>query len=452
MYNIDMKYASAVKRKFSRAVAFAVLTGGIIIAVIATIFFYNNSVRDNQRVQMEKIQTIASMIDPNDVDELKVSDADLENPTYVNLLARLVHVVEENSDISYLYILKAFDNNIYFSVDSGSSDGQTWPGKVYEAISPKLWRAFNSGQPQFHGLDDGDNTDEWGTWITAYAPIKDADGNVLAVICMDVDRDLYFRNILIDASPPVLMMLIFVLIIFFYWFTTKRQIEQYDKEKQLLSVASHEVRSPMVSIKWVLENMLETSKNLSDADRATILAVYNNTAKVVSNIEGILSSTPSWSRKQHRQDDVYMKKMFQDIADTLSLVAKEHRAVIRIDDSVTDGLFVKGDEQNLHHAFYNVVNNALKYTYLDTEVVISYKRTEKYHQFRISDRGPGVRPEDRKKIFEGLYRTSEAKASQQPGTGLGLYFVKKIIDNHDGRIYVDPDYSEGTAFIVELPL
>ena len=442
-----------MKKKFSKPLAIALVVLGVIVATAAILYFFDNSVKNNERVQMEKIQSIAAMIDPDDIEKLNGNDSDVRNQSYINLLERVVDVVEVNQDIVYLYILKIKDGNVIFSVDSGSVlDGETWPGMVYDDISPKLMKAFETGEPQFHGLTDGNNTDDWGTWVTAYAPIQNADGEVLAVISMDIDRNDYLANIIIDTSPPVLMMLIFIIIVLFLWLSNKHKTERLDREKQLLSVASHEVRSPMVSIKWVLENMIETSQDLSETDRETILSVYNNASKIISSIEGILSSAPSWDRKKYREDNVYMKPLLQDIADTLILVAAQRRATIRLDDSITDDLSVKGDQQNLHHAFYNVVNNALKYTYLDTEVVVSYVRTDKFHQFHVSDRGPGVKPEDRKRIFEGLYRTPEALASKQPGTGLGLYFVKKIIENHGGQIYVDPDYTEGTSFVVELPL
>jgi signal transduction histidine kinase len=118
-----------------------------------------------------------------------------------------------------------------------------------------------------------------------------------------------------------------------------------------------------------------------------------------------------------------------------------------LDDSVV----IRGNAKNLNHAFYNILNNALKYNKPNTEVTIAYAKANNIHYFRIGDHGPGVKPEDREKIFEGRYRTEEAVKSGQSGTGLGWYFVRKIITGHGGKIYVDPSYTVGTAFIVELP-
>lgn len=424
----------------------------VVLMVAAIYFFYNRSQHNIEDNNIGLINSIALMIDPSDIENLHGDDSDFENQTYIDLLDRVVNVAEVNPNIAYLYILKIKDDNIIFSADSGSViDGETWPGKVYDDISPKLLKTFETGEPQFHGLSDGSYSDEWGTWVTAYAPIKNADGEVLAVICMDTDRNKFLASIIFDASPPILMMLIFVVILVFYRRGVNLEKRSLEREKELLSVASHEVRSPMVSIKWVLDDMLERSADLSENDRKTVTAVYDNTSKIINSINGVLDSTPTWGEGKAGRDKINMRAMFLEIVDRLRLVALEHKATIIIDDSLNNSVTVRGDKKNLEHAFYNIVNNALKYSFANSEVVISYAKQDGFHEFTISDEGPGVKPEDQKKIFEGMYRTEEAINSGQVGTGLGLYFVKKIIDDHKGKIYVDPDYTGGTAFVVDLP-
>ena len=436
-------------RRFAKM--FVAIAVGVVIVAAAVLYFFYSSVQDNERAQMEKIRSIAAMIDPSDIKSLNGDNSDAKKQTYKNLLSRLVDVVNANHDISYLYILKVKGNDVIFSVDSGSvQDGETWPGKVYDDVSPKLRKTFETGQPQFHGLTDGNNTDEWGTWVTAYAPIKDTDGKVLAVICMDTARNEYLANIIIDTSPPVLIILIFITILIFYRRGVKQERRHLEQEKELLSVASHEVRSPMVSIKWVLDDLLKRSTDLSANDHKTITMVNENTGKIINSINAILESTPSWGKGKIGNDRIKVRAMLLEIIDRLSLVAAEHKTTIKIDDSLGDNVNVRGDQKNLEHAFYNIINNALKYSFVDSEVKISYTKVGKIHRFVISDQGPGIKPEDREKIFEGMYRTEEAKNSGQIGTGLGLYFVKKIIDDHKGKIFVDPDYTGGTAFVVEL--
>jgi signal transduction histidine kinase len=337
---------------------------------------------------------------------------------------------------------------MFFFVDSDTSSEEALPGDVFDDTTPMMWETVRTGEARF----DGASTDEWGTWVSAYVSLVDDDGNFLALLGVDESYGEYVMGIVVRMSPPVLISLIFLGILFFVQSGLRRSRQQLEREKELLSVASHEVRSPMVSIKWVLDDMLKHTDGLSEQNLRLITALDENAKKVIDSINGILNSHSSDAAQLKSQGGVHVRVLLKDIADTLSLVAKEHQATIRIDESITDDLVVRGNQDRLKSAFYNVINNALKYTAPGTEVAIVYAKTRKYHQIKISDHGPGVKPEDREKIFGGLYRTTEALESKQPGTGLGLYFVRKIMDDHRGKIYIDPKYSGGTRVVIELPV
>ncbi|MDR0591155.1 MAG: hypothetical protein LBG75_01165 [Candidatus Nomurabacteria bacterium] len=441
------------RHQVSKPVA-AIIALVVVVATIATAYlFYRNARYNIENVSIEAVSTIALTIEPSTVRALHGNyEKDKNNPVYKEQKALFKKITDVNDEFVFLYLMGVNKSHeLFFYIDSDDGPEQALPGEIYDTPTTKMWKAIDTGASQFDDLYDGEDTDDWGTWISAYAPVKDENGKVIALLGIDIDQDKYLANIIIETSPPILIFLVFAGILLTYRHNTKKTLRQVEREKELLSVASHEVRSPLISIKWVLDDLLERTDGLPEGARKTLKAVDDNAAKVIASINGILSSTPTWGSGHKGNDDINMRELFQDIAETLALVAKEHKVWIHLGDSLTGDIVLKGDKQSLNHAFYNIVNNALKYAYPDTEVVIKYAKLDKYHQFRIIDHGPGVKPEDRDKIFQGLYRTEEAINSKQPGTGLGLYFVKRIIDDHGGKIYVDPDYTDGTAFVVELP-
>ena len=429
-------------------VMFAIIAVAI-ISVVAAVFFYREAVTEIETRTLETVKTVAVTLPRDRILDLAGNRSDLGNESYKELKALLADVIEINRGMSFAWLMGVNNaGEMFFYVDSDTSSAEALPGDVFRDTTPRMWETMRSGEARF----DGASTDEWGTWVSAYASIADDEGNFIALFGVDMSHGQYISDIMIRMSPPVLISLGFLTVLVFVQLSLSRSRQQLEREKELLSVASHEVRSPMVSIKWVLDDMLKHPEGLSEQNRSLIAALDENAAKIIDGINGILSNRSSGAASRKNYSDVPVRAILKDIIDKLSLVAKEHQAMVRIDESVTEDLTIRGDRESLSHALYNVVNNALKYTRPGTEVVISYARTKKYHQIKVSDHGPGVKPEDRKKIFEGLYRTEEALKSKQPGTGLGLYFVKKIVDDHKGNIFIDPNYVDGAQVVIELPV
>jgi signal transduction histidine kinase len=440
------------KRKAVNLLAVGIVMAMAVVTMITTYFFYKTALDSIESNSLEAVSTIALTIDPEMIYALD-EGASEDNPTYIKEKARFERIVSANDEFVFLYLMGVQEHgqSTFFYIDSDTADNAAAPGQIYEETTSKMWAAIDSGVAQFDSLNDGEDTDEWGTFISAYAPIKDKDGQVIAMLGIDINQNEYLWTIVVQTSPPVLIFIFFLGILLLYRYSVKREHRRLEREKELLSVASHEVRSPMVSVKWILDDILSRDDGLSEYNRGLIMGVDDNTGKIIDSINAILSSTPNWGNGVRGTDIIKVRDLLTNIIDRLSLVAKEHDTVVRIDDSLTPDVVVKSSDHGLNHAFYNIINNALKYNRPDTEVKIEYAHRNGIHYFRIGDHGVGVKPEDREKIFEGHYRTEEAKKSGEPGTGLGLYFVRKIITDQKGKIYVDPTYEVGTAFVVELP-
>ena len=112
---------------------------------------------------------------------------------------------------------------------------------------------------------------------------------------------------------------------------------------------------------------------------------------------------------------------------------------------------IMADEENLYLSFFNIINNAIKYASQPKIIISTVKNSYKY-TISIKDNGAGIEPSEYKKIFKKFYRVQNGNVHNTKGLGLGLYFTKKVIDGHHGKIDVHSLPGIGTEFKIELPL
>jgi len=112
---------------------------------------------------------------------------------------------------------------------------------------------------------------------------------------------------------------------------------------------------------------------------------------------------------------------------------------------------ILADEENLYLSLFNIINNAIKYSSQPKIIISTMKNSHKY-TISIKDNGAGMESKEYKKIFKKFYRVQSGNVHNTKGLGLGLYFTKKVIDGHHGRIDVHSLPGIGTEFKIELPL
>lgn len=112
---------------------------------------------------------------------------------------------------------------------------------------------------------------------------------------------------------------------------------------------------------------------------------------------------------------------------------------------------IEADEENLYLAVFNIINNAIKYSAQPRIIISTYTNSQKY-TISIKDNGAGIEASELKRIFKKFYRVQNGNVHNAKGLGLGLYFSKKVIDHHHGKIEAQSVYGIGTEFKIELPL
>lgn len=424
----------------------------ILFLTLATAVFAYVSVDDAERRHLiDRTDTIAAMIPKAPPRALVGEERDKESESYAVLKELLGAVRQANSDIRFIYLMGENPaGEIFFYADSEVSGSPDYspPGQIYYEATPLMHEIFATGISTTEGPD----RDRWGLWISGYAPIKDEAGKVIAAVGMDMPAYDHLKNIAAKVAVPFLAGVMVLIVLHFYRKNEEKEKRFMEQQEELLSVASHEIRSPLSGIRWALEDVMRRQSSLDEETKTAISAIYENSTRLMERTNSILSlkAAEKAPKNKKSKDRIMMRELLAEVAASLSLNAKEHKVKVSLDETLTSDIAVTANKEDLSHVFFNLLSNAIKYTRPETEVKISYENEEDRHLFAISDHGPGVAEKDQEKIFGGFYRTGEARASGEAGTGMGLYFAKKIVESEGGKIYLDPSSKEGATFVVEL--
>jgi len=230
------------------------------------------------------------------------------------------------------------------------------------------------------------------------------------------------------------------------------RMEILDRSRnQFVSNASHELKTPLSTMKILLQTILyqevydpDISKEfLGDIDKEIDRLSY-----VVSDLLTLVSIDSG--EMKLKTAPLSLRDLIQDNVKRLSPLARERG--IELDFSGRDTAEIMGDHMKLTQVFYNLIDNAIKYTPRGGRVRVELVRQGKTAVARISDNGIGIPKEDQLHIFDRFYRVDKARSRETGGTGLGLSIVKQIVLLHSGNISVSSLESEGTTFTVELPI
>ena len=142
--------------------------------------------------------------------------------------------------------------------------------------------------------------------------------------------------------------------------------------------------------------------------------------------------------------------LFQDCINAAEAAA--HKKQIKVEKLMPDNFpTLVGDKEQLKVAINNVLNNAVKYTPENGSITFSLNESDQHVIFEISDTGYGISKEDRPRIFDKAYRSSEPCIAEQPGSGFGLAITEAIIDHHGGMLEVESDPGKGTHITIRIP-
>lgn len=233
-----------------------------------------------------------------------------------------------------------------------------------------------------------------------------------------------------------------------------REIRRSEQHDAFLNSVTHELKTPIASIKLYLETL--KSREVSPEKRAEFYdVILSDTNRLLHTVEQVLAAGRAGEKKrQMNVENIDMSSVLYRAADIVRRRYNLADNVLRITDP-PDDLLVLGDESDLITVFVNLLDNAVKYSNEDRKISVRMKKTALNNKVDIfiRDNGLGIPRDELKRIFKRFYRVHNAAAKETKGTGLGLAIVRTIIKKHGGKISVDSKgEGRGTTFVVQLPL
>jgi len=265
--------------------------------------------------------------------------------------------------------------------------------------------------------------------------VRRADGGLVSVEIAFVslfDREGRLVNIIADVHD----------------LTRYRQAEEM--KATFISAVSHELKTPVALIKGYASTLRRADANWDKATMSESLKVIEEEADHLTElIENLLDA----SRAQ--AGNFKLTPVELDIDDLVVRVAKKFQVQPQTHPIMAevppDLPIVFADEARITQVLSNLISNAIKYSPEGTEVRITGHATPNEVVITVADQGFGIAVEDHARIFERFYRTESAVRRGAPGTGLGLYLTKTIIESHGGRIWVESDGQHGSRLSFSLP-
>lgn len=223
----------------------------------------------------------------------------------------------------------------------------------------------------------------------------------------------------------------------------------YESQKQFVSNASHELRTPIAVVQGYA-NMLE---RWGASDPQILEEAVTAMCKVSKEMQDLVEKLLFLSR--HDRKTLKLKREVFDMKEIVEEVFRETEMVVEnrvLSCDTTESVVVYGDKQVMKQAIRIFIDNAVKYTEAGDTINIGCRMVRNECEVIVEDSGIGIRKKDLNRIFSRFYRSDDVRGRNIAGHGLGLSIAKLIIVSHSGRIHIRTQFQKGTAFSFYLPL
>ncbi len=269
---------------------------------------------------------------------------------------------------------------------------------------------------------------------TTLTPILDRSGNLVKMVAIDTDITK-----LKEAQKQIE--------------EQRNELEKANATKdKFFSIIAHDLRSPFASLLSLINILNDEFDNLDEAlKKKYIGSVQEGAKRTFSLLENLLD----WSRiqKGHIKFTPAHLEMAFLIQESISLHAEIiTKKNIAVQTDIPDQVTVFADENMIRTILRNLISNAIKFSFPEGKIEISYQKNEKEIVFMVRDHGTGIQPDDLQKLFRiDIHHTTLGTAKER-GTGLGLVLCREFAERNNGRIWVESEPGEGSTFYFSLPL
>ena len=233
------------------------------------------------------------------------------------------------------------------------------------------------------------------------------------------------------------------------------KLKKLDESKsEFISIASHQLRTPLTVTKGYVSMILEGSfGKISAVQRDSLDKVYQSNERLIRLVENLLNlSRIESGRLQFKYETMNLETVVDSVVEELTQKAKEKKLKFEYKKPVKSLPKITIDQEKIRQVVMNIIDNSIKYTAKGT-VTVSLKKEENNIEFCVSDTGMGIGAEDLPRLFQKFQRGTGTFLVHTEGTGLGLYVAREMIEQHKGEIWAESNgKNKGSKFIFTIPI
>ncbi|MGN0480533.1 MAG: sensor histidine kinase [Lachnospiraceae bacterium] len=236
--------------------------------------------------------------------------------------------------------------------------------------------------------------------------------------------------------------------------TANQRLRDEQEERELIRNISHDLKTPLTSIKGYIEGLLDGVANTPEKQEKYLRTISNK----VNDMDKLINELTVYSRIDSNRQPYVFKKIdmhayWDDCYDEISTELEAKGINLVYNNELAGKVYVMADAEQIKRVINNIISNSVKYINNDHgTITIDIKRNNWSVLMSITDNGKGIGKEDLGRVFERFYRADSSRNSSQGGSGLGLAIAKKIIEEHNGTIQADSVENEYTRITIELPV
>ncbi len=260
------------------------------------------------------------------------------------------------------------------------------------------------------------------------------------------------RSLVVAGATAMFVVAVCAAVIWNFHKAILRERSLENTKSEFLSLASHQLRTPATNVKQYIGLLLDGYMgDLTDKQRQALMVAYKNNESEITIMNNLLDVAKlDLNRIQLNKKPVNLAKTARHIVGDYRKVAEERQQEITLVSdrsimAVVDGAYIKSVMENL-------LDNALKYSKENTRITMKLYLDGDDVYIAVKDRGLGIKRKDMGKLFKKFSRLDNEFSANSTGSGLGLYWVKQIVDLHGGRIIISSKEGKGSSFTVCLPV
>lgn len=233
-----------------------------------------------------------------------------------------------------------------------------------------------------------------------------------------------------------------------------REVRRNEQHDAFVNAVTHELKTPVTSIRLHLETLRQRSASLDESKRQEFYGVMlDDTDRLLRTIEQVLRTGQAGRTPLHRTRFDLRELVAEQVALAVAQRHLSSDAVRLVPSDAPDPIEVFGDRIEIASAVMNLIDNGIKYSGERVDVEVAVVRQGRRAVVRVTDQGPGLPPDELRRVFRRFYRVPGPVTQRVKGTGLGLFIVQTAARRHGGRAWAtSPGPGRGATFHFELPL